>query len=75
MSGESEGDGKVIRLPPASRRWPRPTSGVRDLGQTPLSKALGPTKTEPKGHWCDRCKGIWYSRLGEARCPICGSRR
>jgi hypothetical protein len=66
--------GRILRFPPASRRWPRPTAEARNLGLTPLSKALGPTSSEPKGHWCDRCQGVWYSHFGEARCPVCGGR-
>lgn len=47
---------------------------VLDLGLTPLSKQVGPTGKSPMGHWCGRCRGIWYSYFLEAECPICGNR-
>jgi hypothetical protein len=56
---------------------PRPANAPakpRDLGLTALSKTLGPVAIIAKGHWCDRCNGIWYSYFGEARCPVCGGR-
>jgi hypothetical protein len=53
---------------------PRKPVAPRNLGLTPLSQSLGPVATSPKGHWCDRCKGIWYSHFGEGRCPVCGGR-
>jgi hypothetical protein len=64
---------KPVVVPfPAGRR--RPSTPPRNLGLTELSKALGPVDLSPKGHWCDRCDGVWYSYFGEARCPVCGSR-
>jgi hypothetical protein len=24
------------------------------------------------GHWCSRCRGIWYGYLLEVACPVCG---
>jgi len=78
MTGEGDATrrpkAQVLAFPGAGKRWPKASGPVRDLGLTPLSKALGPVSTNPKGHWCDRCKGIWYSHLGEARCPVCGGR-
>lgn len=65
---------QVVAFPSASKRWAKSSAPVRDLGLTPLSRALGSVSTNPKGHWCDRCKGIWFSHLGEARCPTCGGR-
>jgi hypothetical protein len=66
----------VVRFP--KRRalpWPgRTDAPARNLGLTPLSQALGPVGLSPKGHWCDRCEGIWYSYFGEARCPACNGK-
>lgn len=58
---------------PGSRLAKAPVK-PRDLGLTALSKTLGPVAISGKGHWCDRCNGIWYSYFGEARCPVCGGR-
>jgi hypothetical protein len=52
----------------------RPAKAPRNLGLTPLSKSLGPMPNSPKGHWCSTCQGIWYSYVGEARCPVCGGK-
>jgi hypothetical protein len=64
----------VLPFPGPRSRPSKASSKPRNLGLTPLSKALGPVAISAKGHWCDRCKGVWYSYFGEARCPVCGGR-
>lgn len=66
---------RSVVVPFPGSREARVPARPRDLGLTALSKALGPVSISAKGHWCDRCKGIWYSYFGEARCPVCGGRR
>lgn len=68
------GKAAVLSFPGPGKRWPRPSGPMRNLGLTPLSKALGPVPISPRGHWCDRCRGVWFSHFGEARCPVCGGR-
>jgi len=65
----------VVPFPGPRRRGVTDPAGPRNLGLTPLSRALGPVAISAKGHWCSRCEGIWYSYFGEARCPVCGGRR
>ncbi len=66
---------------PGVEPFPFARSGVgkrrgpfRDLGPTPLSLSVGDVGRSPRGHWCSRCRGIWWSCLPEAECPVCGNR-
>lgn len=61
----------VIPFPGPRPPVPRP---LRDLGLTALSRSAGPMAVSPRGHWCDRCEGVWYSYFAEARCPVCGGK-
>ncbi len=54
---------------------PRTPGGFKDLGSTPLARQLGLTTEQMNGHWCSRCKGIWFGYTLEAQCPVCGNRR
>lgn len=65
---------KSVVVPFPGPRTPKAPAPARNLGLTPLSRLLGPVAIGPKGHWCDRCEGIWYSYFGEARCPVCGGK-
>lgn len=49
-------------------------SSYRDLGITPLAKQLGLKPEQTNGHWCSRCRGIWFGYTLEAECPVCGNR-
>lgn len=70
MPDESE---RVIRFPFSRSGVARRSGPARDLGLTPLSKQIG-GGGEPKGHWCSRCEGIWWTHFGETECPVCGKR-
>ncbi len=66
--------GDVVPFPHARSR---PTGGkgnYRDLGLTPAAKEYGTVQPNVKGHWCSRCKGIWWGFVGECECPVCGNR-
>lgn len=61
---------------PYSRLNPPATpGGFRDLGITPLARQLGLTTEQTNGHWCSRCRGIWFGYTLEAECPVCGNRK
>jgi hypothetical protein len=47
----------------------------RELGTTPLARKLGLPEDQLGGHWCSRCRGIWYGCALEVECPACGNRR
>lgn len=64
----------VVRFP-QSRVMPTGSSEpFRELGMSPLSNALGLPERQATGHWCSRCRGIWYGYLLEVTCPVCGNR-
>ena len=70
-----EGDeGSSVVQMPFSRRYPSKTPDLKDLGLTELSKKVDATGRGAKGHYCSRCRGIWYSYFLEAECPVCGNR-
>lgn len=49
-------------------------SAYLDLGITPLAKQLGLLPEQTNGHWCSRCRGIWFGYTLETECPVCGNR-
>ena len=70
MANES---GRVLRFP-FSRVPMDSREAARDLGPTPLTRALASERMTWRGHWCSHCLGIWYSGLNEIECPACGNR-
>jgi hypothetical protein len=68
-----DGDDDVIPFP-FSKVQSGGKKPARDLGLTPLSRQIGSSGRSAKGHWCSRCRGIWYSYFLEAECPACGNR-
>ena len=57
------------RVPGKNKRHP-----IKELGLTPLARQVDPDGKGTHGHWCSRCRGVWYGRPGEAECPVCGNR-
>ncbi|MCY4182106.1 MAG: hypothetical protein OXE80_10580 [Gammaproteobacteria bacterium] len=39
-----------------------------------LARGIGADKGQIVGHWCGRCRGIWYGLAFEVECPACGNR-
>ena len=39
-----------------------------------LAELLGMPREQTTGHWCSRCRKIWYGYLLEVACPTCGNR-
>ena len=67
---------------PASLKFIRllltPAHGLgagRELGTTPLAQHLSLPDDQLNGHWCSRCKGLWYGCALEVECPCCGNRQ
>lgn len=52
----------------------RALGGHRELGTTALARRLGLADDQLGGHWCSRCRGIWYGCMLEVECPSCGNR-
>lgn len=60
---------------PHSRVPPVGTTGeFKNLGMGRMARTLGVAKEQQSGHWCNRCKGIWFGYLLEVECPECGNR-
>lgn len=65
---------RIVKFP-QSRTPPKQTKGgFKDLGLSRLTQKGGRLQPGLKGHWCSRCKGIWYGFVGECECPQCGNR-
>lgn len=71
MTGEKQG---ATPFPFARSGVGKRRAPFRDLGLTPLSRRAGDDGRNPKGHWCSRCKGVWWSFFLETECPVCGNR-
>ena len=52
----------------------RAIGGHRELGTTVLARQLDLPEHQLNGHWCSRCRGIWYGCTLEVECPCCGNR-
>lgn len=39
-----------------------------------MAERLGIPREQTTGHWCSRCRAIWYGYLLEVACPTCGNR-
>ncbi len=69
-----DGSSKTIVFPQSRTRPKQSKQEVRELGVSKFAKQLGGIQPNLKGHWCSRCKGIWYGYVGECECPACGNR-
>jgi hypothetical protein len=80
MSGDETDDNSELKpselIPfPVSRTRPKGSQRkFKELGYSKLSLKMGRIQPNLKGHWCSRCKGIWYGFVGEVECPVCGNR-
>ena len=46
---------------------------TRELGTAPLARRLSLPDKPLNGHWCSRCRGLWYGRTLEVEYPCCGN--
>ncbi|MEO0423215.1 MAG: hypothetical protein AAF184_12810 [Pseudomonadota bacterium] len=67
-------DEDVLAFPHSRSRPPGSTGTFKDLGVSKAAQATGKVQPNLKGHWCSRCKGIWWGYVGECECPACGNR-
>ncbi len=64
----------VLRFP-HSRTPPRSTpGGFTDLGTGAMARHLRMREAGMTGHWCSRCRGVWFGYALEVECPRCGNR-
>jgi hypothetical protein len=71
---EADEPGAVVRFP-FSRTPPKATpGGFTDLGTGAMARRLGMRRAGMTGHWCSRCRGVWFGYALEVECPRCGNR-
>ena len=82
MAGDSDNTGKGDRMRenvvafPHSRVSPTISGeNYKELGMGKMADTLGAAIEQQSGHWCSRCKGIWFGFLLEVECPKCGNRQ
>jgi hypothetical protein len=73
VNGQTEDD-SVVRFPQFRVPLPGARDPYRDLGIGRMAMTLGIPKEQMTGHWCSRCKGIWFGYLLEVECPRCENR-
>lgn len=69
---ENEKPKPPLRFPQARTRPPQ--SAYAKLGFGALGQQIGLPDRQATGHWCSRCRGIWFGYPLEAACPVCGNR-
>jgi hypothetical protein len=75
-AGDEDADksGGILRFP-LSRTTPSGSAGgFADLGTGAMARRLGMRKSQMTGHWCSRCRGVWFGYAFEVECPQCGNR-
>ena len=74
---EDESDGgaeRILRFPLSRARPPATAGGFVDLGAGAMARRLGMRESQMTGHWCSRCRGIWFGYALEVECARCGNR-
>lgn len=66
--------GEVVRFPQSRVRAATGGKPFKQLGDSQFSARFGSPRRQATGHWCSRCRGIWYGYLLEVACPVCGNR-
>jgi uncharacterized Zn finger protein (UPF0148 family) len=39
-----------------------------------MARHLNMRESAMTGHWCSRCRGVWFGYALEVECPRCGNR-
>jgi len=71
---QDRGAAAIVRFPQSRVRPPGDGDRFVELGLSPFAKRFGAPQEQATGHWCSRCRGIWYGYLLEVTCPVCGNR-
>lgn len=73
-TGGTNPGGEILRFPQSRVRLAGSNQPFRELGTSQLAARFGYPERQATGHWCSRCRGIWYGYLLEVTCPVCGNR-
>lgn len=72
--GKDDEKPTVVRFPQSRVRPPGSEAPFRQLGPSLMARRLGAPERQATGHWCSRCRGIWFGYPLEVACPVCGNR-
>lgn len=64
----------LLRFPQSRTAPPGAGKPPLILGRGAMADAIGAPDRQTTGHWCSRCRGIWFGYLLEVTCPVCGGR-
>jgi hypothetical protein len=77
----ADGDDEQKNAPPAevisfpfSRVAPPHSDAMQPVTYGAFAELFGIPREQTTGHWCSRCRIIWYGYLLEVACPNCGNR-
>ncbi len=71
---EAEKSAAILRFPLSRATPPGSAGGFVDLGVGAMARRLGMRESQMTGHWCSRCRGVWFGYAFEVECPRCGNR-
>lgn len=71
---ERDAGADIVRFPVSRTTPPGSSGGFTDLGVGKMARHLGMREGQMTGHWCSRCRGIWFGYAFEVECPQCGNR-
>ncbi len=66
--------GDMVRFPQSRVRVGSSGQPCKQLGTSALCGQFGWPDRQTTGHWCSRCRGVWFGYLLEVTCPVCGNR-
>jgi len=77
MSSDDDGAKKTAQVVPFPFSRVTPAQSGQSEGPAPygeFANVIGAPREQTTGHWCSRCRKIWYGYLLEVACPTCGNR-
>ena len=72
--GKNESASEVVRFPQWRVSPPGSAKPAKILGVGKMAELLGEPAHQTTGHWCGRCRGIWFGYPLEVACPVCRNR-
>lgn len=64
----------IVRFPQSRVNPVGSHQPFKNLGTSQYIAKLGVPDRQTTGHWCSKCRGIWFGYLLEVTCPVCGNR-
>lgn len=70
----SKEEAHVVKFPASRISPPHTPDGFTNIGIGKMALYLNMRESQMTGHWCSRCRGIWFGYAFEVECPACGNR-